>query len=609
MIHRQAVLCLDKSAPETLFLGVSSSLQNRKWVVRATREQLGVAEQLMRAHDVPPHLAQIFATRGVTPDDLDDALKPSIRKLMPDPSTLTDMERLTTRLARAVFNDEKIALFGDYDVDGACSVALMLRYLRGLGLNPLHHIPDRLTEGYGPNAQALEKFKQQGASLVITLDCGTTSFETFAHAKSLDLDILVIDHHLADEKLPNTQGLVNPNRQDDLSGLGYLCAAGVTFMVLVAMNRELRKHGLFKEKPEPDLMALLDLVALATVADVVPLTKLNRAFVQRGLDCIRARKCTGLRALQDVARLTGPADTYHLGFLLGPRINAGGRIGDAGLGARLLVSDDEAEAMQISQTLDRLNQERQIIEQAALQEACAQAETILQQNPQTAVLVVAENHWHPGVVGLIASRLKEQFNRPTFAITFDGDKGTGSGRSLTGVDLGRAVRAAVAENILVKGGGHAMAAGVTLSAERLDDFRSFMEKTCGDTVQKARAERSLPLDGLLVSSSLTVEFVSSLQQAGPFGSGSPEPLFAFADLKLLYADVVGEKHLRLTLQSPTGERFKAMAFRAAGNAFGEALTRARGQNIHLAANLSLDNWQGRQSVTLRVVDAALAGTG
>jgi single-stranded-DNA-specific exonuclease len=605
-MSKAALRVENETVSETLFLGISSSLQNRKWVSRAGREHLGVAERLMREHDIPAHLAQVLATRGVVPEDIDDALQPSIKKLMPDPSTLTDMDRLVARLARAIYNDEKIALFGDYDVDGACSVALMLRYLRALGLDPLHHIPDRLTEGYGPNAVALEKFRQQGASLVITLDCGTTSFEAFAEAKALGLDILVIDHHLADERLPATEGLVNPNRQDDISGLGYLCAAGVTFMVLVGLARELRKTGFFKSRAEPDLMELVDLVALATVADVVPLIKLNRAFVQRGLERIRARENIGLRALADVARLSGPADTYHLGFLLGPRINAGGRIGDAALGARLLVTDDEAEAMQIAQTLDRLNQERQVIEQAALEEARQQAERLLQENPETSVLIVSDKNWHPGVVGLVASRLKEQFNRPAFAIAFDENKGTGSGRSLSGVDLGSKVRAAVAEGILVKGGGHAMAAGITLEEGKMEAFRAFMEKQCFDAVQKARAERNLMLDGLLLPASLTTELVDSLQKAGPFGSGVPEPLFAFANMKLLYVDVVAEKHLRLSLQTDSGERVKAMAFRSAGSAFGEALQKARGQKVHVAANLSLDSWQGRQSVALRIVDVALA---
>lgn len=590
---------------EKLFLGVSSSLQNRKWISRAGRVEEGVAEALTLQHDIPHYLAQVLATRGVTPDRIDDALRPSLKKLMPDPSSLTDMDRLVDRLARAIVNKERIALFGDYDVDGACSVALMLLYLRMLGTEVLFHIPDRLTEGYGPNAAALEKFKSQDATLVVTLDCGTTSFEAFAKAKELALDVLVIDHHLADVQLPETQGLVNPNRQDDLSQLGYLCAAGVTFMVLVALNRELRLQNAFSAD-EPDLMSLVDLVALATVADVVPLTELNRALVHRGLERLRTRENIGLRALCDAARLSGPADTYHLGFLLGPRINAGGRIGEAVLGTKLLVCEDEAEAMQIAQTLDRLNQERQVIEQAALEQARAQAEEQLTHEPDSTILIVGSNDWHPGVVGLVAARLKEQYNRPSFAIAYDGEKGTGSGRSLQGVDLGRAVRGAVTGGLIAKGGGHAMAAGITVTKEQLAAFAQHMEASCGNDVRKARENRSLHIDGLLNPAAADIPLVTMLQKAGPFGSGCPEPVFALNNLKLLYADVVAEKHLRLTLTAQDGSRVKAMAFRAAGQDFGNALVALRGRALHLAISLSLDTWQGRQSVCLRVVDAALA---
>lgn len=592
---------------EKTFLGVENSLLKRKWLSRAGRVEQGIAEELMRQHDIPVTLAQVLATRGVTPDRVDDALQPSLKKLMPDPATLTDMDRLVARLARAVLNKERIALFGDYDVDGACSVALMLRYLRMLGHDALFHIPDRLTEGYGPNAAALESFKQRGATLVITLDCGTTSFEAFARARELGLEILVIDHHLADVELPVTEGLVNPNRQDDLSSLGYLCAAGVTFMVLVALNRTLREQNAFAQGlNEPDLMSLLDLVALATVADVVPLTELNRAFVHRGLERIRLRQNIGLRALQDAARFSGPADTYHLGFLLGPRINAGGRIGEAVLGTKLLVCEDEAEAMSLAQKLDQLNQERQIIEQVALEEAKAQAEEQLAHDPELSVLIVGSDNWHPGIVGLVAARLKEQFNRPCFAIAYDGEKGTGSGRSLAGIDLGRAVRGAVTANIISKGGGHRMAAGITVLKKQLAIFADYMEKTCGADVHKARAERSLHIDGLLNPAAIQAELVTTLQKAGPFGSGCPEPVFALSDIKLLYANVVAEKHLRLTLQAPDGLRLKAMAFRAVGHEFGQILLGMTGQRLHFAISLSLDSWQGRQSVCLRVVDAARA---
>ncbi len=556
-------------------------------------------------HGVAPSLAQVLAARGVTVETVDEALKPSLKNLMPDPSLMTDMDRLIARLSKAIVQKEKIALFGDYDVDGACSVALMLRYLHRLGLQPLFHIPDRITEGYGPNIAALEKFKRDGANLVVTLDCGTTSFEAFAAAAELKLDVLVIDHHLADETLPLTNGLVNPNRQDDLSNLGTLCAAGVTFMVLVALTRQLRHEGYFtSEKQMPDLMDFTDLVALATVCDVVPLEGLNRAFVHRGLERIRSRDSIGIRALCDAARVSGPVDTYHLGFMLGPRINAGGRIGDAVLGTRLLVCDDEAEAMKIALQLDTLNQERQVIEQAAVAEAKDIAERILRDKHELAVLVVGSDKWHPGVVGLVASRLKEQFNRPCFAIAFDGDKGTGSGRSLQGVDLGRAVRRAVHEGIVIKGGGHAMAAGVTVSKGDIDRLAAFLDETCATEVDIARANRSLHIDGLLNPAAITTELVSEMMSAGPYGAGCPEPVFALPSMTLLFADVVGSKHLRLTVQGQDGSKLKVMAFRAAGEEFGENLMRLKGKSLHFAVNLSLDSWQGRQSVGLRLVDAA-----
>ena len=568
-------------------------------------QEQAVAEQLIVQHGIAPYLAQVLSTRGVTLETLDDALKPSLKKLMPDPSVMTDMDRLVDRLYAAIIANEKIALFGDYDVDGACSVALMLRYLRALGLQPLFHIPDRITEGYGPNSAALEKFKREGASLVITLDCGTTSFEAFAAAAELKLNILVIDHHLADETLPLTQGLVNPNRQDDLSGLGSLCAAGVTFMVLVALTRRLREQGYFiGTRPAPDLLDLTDMVALATVCDVVPLAGLNRAFVHRGLERIRGRHSIGIRALCDAARVSGPVDTYHLGFMLGPRINAGGRIGNAVLGTKLLVSEDEAEAMQIALQLDTLNQERQVIEQAAVAEAKELAETTMRDQQGLAVLVVGSDSWHPGVVGLVASRLKEQFNRPCFAVAFDCEKGTGSGRSLPSVDLGRAVRRAVHEGLIAKGGGHAMAAGVTLSKDQMPQFAIFLDAACGAEVDLARASRSLHIDGLLNPATITTDLVNEILSAGPYGAGCPEPVFALAPMRLLFADVVGTKHLRLSVQAQDGSKLKIMAFRIAGEELGENLLRLKGQSLHFAVSLSLDSWQGRQSVGLRLVDAA-----
>ena len=428
---------------------------------------------------MPELLARVLAGRGVEADDALAYLDPTIRQLMPDPHTLTDMEAAAARLARAVEKDETVAIFGDYDVDGATASALLAHYLRQCGLDPIVHIPDRIFEGYGPNVDAIRSFAERGVTLLVTVDCGTTSLETLAEAHKLGLDVVVIDHHQADEQLPPAAAIVNPNRADDMSGLGHLAAVGLTFVTLVALSRTLRQRGFWSgSRPEPDLLSALQLVALGTVADVVPLTGLNRAFVAKGLIAMRRREHPGLTALMDVARLTGPPEAWHLGFLLGPRINAGGRIGRADLGARLLLEQDPTECARIAVELDRLNQERRAIEQATLAEAEAEALAALGLEEKGAVVVTAQQGWHPGVVGLVAARLKERYGRPAFAIALErGGVGTGSGRSIAGVDLGRAVRQAVHEGLLVKGGGHAMAAGITLKKDALGAFRAFLEDT------------------------------------------------------------------------------------------------------------------------------------
>ena len=422
----------------------------------------------------------MLAGRGVEPGGVERFLNPTLRDLMPDPSTLTAMDALAARLAKATLSRERVALFGDYDVDGACSCALMTRYLRHFGLEPEVYIPDRIFEGYGPNIAAIDKLVVGGATLIVTLDCGTASLAPIAHARALGADVLVIDHHLADQALPEANALVNPNRPDDVSGLGYLCAAGVTFMVLVAVNRVLRNDGV---AGLPELMSLLDLVALATVCDVVPLRGLNRAFVVRGLEVVRRGGNPGIAALALAARINGPLNPYHLGFIIGPRINAGGRIGDAALGARLLSLTDEGDAMLIAATLDELNGERQRIELEAVEEATRVAESEIGDGDGPPVLVLASASWHAGIVGLVAARLRERFERPTFAFALGPDGGgTGSGRSLPGVDLGRAVIAAVEAGLIGRGGGHAMAAGATVRAGELGPFRAHLAETLADAV-------------------------------------------------------------------------------------------------------------------------------
>jgi single-stranded-DNA-specific exonuclease len=590
--------------PDTAFLDVSASLTGRAWIDRLGDAETRIAQAIAQRTGMSEILARILAGRGVGIDEAEEYLNPTLRGLMPDPSSLADMDRLAARLVAAITNNEKVALFGDYDVDGACSCALMSRYLHHFGLNPDVYIPDRIFEGYGPNIAANDRLNDAGAKLLITLDCGTVSDAPIAHARSRGIDVLVIDHHLSDHDLPPANALVNPNRPDDISGLGYLCAAGVTFMVLVAVNRLLRQRG---DTSQPDLMQLLDLVALATVCDVVPLNRLNRAFVVRGLEVARRQANRGIGALALAARVTGPLNPYHLGYLIGPRINAGGRIGDAALGTRLLTLDDEHEALVIAARLNDLNAERQKIEVEAVEEATRVAEEEIGGGEGPPILVLASANWHAGVVGLIAARLRERFERPAFAIALHADgTGVGSGRSMPGVDLGRAVIAAVEADIIQKGGGHAMAAGVTLKPGQLGAFRAHMSEALKDSVGVARSLTALKIDAALSARGATVEFVEDIERAGPFGSGNPQPVFAFPAHRVKFPQVVGAGgHVSFQLAADDGARIKAIAFRAASTALGQTLLAAGPDTrLHLAGTLSLDHYQGQSSVQLRLSDAA-----
>ena len=589
-----------------LFLDVAASFQGRAWRDRLTLEGQGRAEAMTRLWGFPDLLSRVLAGRGVAAEEAEAFLAPTIRALMPDPDTLRDMEALVDRLAAAIRARENVAIFGDYDVDGACASALVGGFLGACDVPYEIYIPDRIFEGYGPNSEAIRGLAARGARVLITVDCGTASHEPIAEARRLGLDTLVIDHHQAPEALPDATAIVNPNRQDDVSGLGQLCATGVAFMVLVALNRRLRRDGFWTAaRPEPDLMAELDIVALATVADVVPLTGLNRAFVTRGLAVMRQRGRQGLRALFDAARASGPPTAYHLGFLIGPRINAGGRIGDAALGARLLLERDPVEADRVAAELDRLNGERQAIERAAVEEALGEAWAAQGAGDHGAAVVTAREGWHPGVVGLVASRLKDRFNRPAFAIAFMGKTGVGSGRSIGGVDLGRAVRAAVEAGILVKGGGHAMAAGVTIERERLGDLRAFLEERLGEQVERARLDQSLLIDAALTAGGARKELIEMVEKAGPFGSGNPEPVFVFPSHRLVDASEVGAGHLRLRARAGDGSTIAGIAFRAVNEPLGKALLANRGENVHLAGYLSIDRWGGGERIQLRLVDAAM----
>jgi single-stranded-DNA-specific exonuclease len=594
-----------------LFLGVERSACGRAWRDRLDERDSARALAITQRHDdMPELLARILAGRGIEVNAVTAFLDPTVRTLMPDPDTLAGMGAAATRLADAITHSETVAILGDYDVDGATSSAVLGRYLRHCGLAPFIHIPDRLFEGYGPNVEAVRALAARGATLLVTVDCGTMSHEPLAEASKLGLETIVIDHHQADEQLPPALAVVNPNRLDDLSKLGQLAAVGLVFMTVVALNRELRRRGFWTaECTEPDLLGYLDLVALGTVADVVPLKGLNRAFVAKGLVALRRRENPGLTALMDIARLGGPPEPWHLGFLLGPRINAGGRIGRATLGVDLLMQDDPTECARLAAELDRLNRERQAIEVATVAQAEAEAMAALGAEEKGAVVVTAAEGWHPGVVGLVAARLKERFGRPAFAIALEpGGIGTGSGRSITGVDLGRAVRQAVGAGLLVKGGGHAMAAGVTLKKDALSAFRAFLEDTLASAVESARRDDALLIDGAVTAAAANNDLVATIARAGPFGAGNPEPVIAFPAHTLVYADEVGQAHMRVRLRAGDGSTIDAIAFRAIGQKLGNALAQCRGQSVHAAGTLCVDRWNGMERVQLRLMDIAPADT-
>jgi len=576
------------------------------WRERLDAAAAKTAIAIGQRYGLPELLGRVLASRGIGLDEVPVALDPTLKALMPDPSTVRDMDKGAARLADAIVRREAVAVFGDYDVDGACSAALLQRFLAAHGLAARIYIPDRMTEGYGPSREAIEALAKDGAKLIVTVDCGTAGVETLAVAGPLGADVVVVDHHQADERLPAVAAVVNPNRQDDLSGLGDLCAAGVVFMLLVATQRELRRRGFYQaDRPPPALLDLLDLVALATVCDVVPLRGLNRAYVTKGLQVMRLRGNTGLKALADAAALAVAPTPYHLGFVLGPRINAGGRIGDAGLGARLLATGDEMEAARIAVLLDKLNRERKAIETHMLEEAVARAEQLIEADPDVPLLLIGADGWHKGVVGLVASRLTDRFHRPSCVIAWnEAGEGTGSLRSIAGVDIGTAVRAAVADGHLVKGGGHAMAAGLTVARGQLEALQAFLAQRLVQATGAARAAVSLDIDGALTPATVTDEFFALLERAGPYGQGNPQPRFAFPAHRVKFAKVVGENHVRCVLEAGDGSRLDAVAFRAADQAVGAALLASSGLPLHVAGHLRRDTWNGREKRELLIEDVA-----
>lgn len=578
------------------FLGVEQSLTNRRWV-GPSPEVDRAAERLSQQTDLPRPLCQVLARRGVPPHEANSFLAPKLRDLLPDPQNLKDMDTAAARFLQAVRSNQRIAVFADYDVDGGSSAALLLVWLRQMGRQATLYVPDRIDEGYGPNVPAMSQLAS-AHDLIICVDCGTLSHEAIAAAQGAD--VIVLDHHLGGETLPDCVAVVNPNRQDESGDLAHLCAAAVVFLMLVEAGRQLRNADV----TGPDLMAMLDLVALATVADVAPLIGVNRALVQQGLKVMAQRKRPGLVALSDVARMDAAPNSYHLGFLLGPRINAGGRVGQADLGARLLSTDSMTEAEALSRRLDDLNAERREIENAVRAAALTQAED---RGLDAPLVWAAGEGWHPGVVGIVAARLKEATGRPAVVIGLDGDEGKGSGRSVSGIDLGAAVQRLTAEGLLLKGGGHKMAAGLTVARDRLDAAMARLSELLAKQGAGDLGPRALKLDGTLMPGAATVEMIETLEAAGPYGAGAPAPRFAFPDCQVLFTRRVGESHLKFTIGDGLGAKLEGIAFGAFDSGLGQALEAHGGQRFHIAGRLELNHWRGRVSAQLRLEDAAPAG--
>ncbi len=576
------------------FLNVQASLTGRRWVgPDAGADRL--AEAMAQATRLPLPLCRILVSRGVPPDQAAGFLAPTLKDLLPDPRSLRDMEKAAARLVRALTSGERIAIFADYDVDGGASAALLLAWLRALGRDATLYIPDRIDEGYGPNVPAMQALARDHG-LILCVDCGTLSHEPVAAAAPAD--VVILDHHLATETLPAAHAVVNPNRQDEDGSLAHLCAASVVFLALVEANRQLRGQG----STGPDLMALLDLVALATVADVAPLIGVNRAFVRQGLRVMARRERPGLRALADIARMDSAPTAYALGFLLGPRVNAGGRIGQADLGARLLAATDDTQALALARRLDELNTERRVLTEAVREEALAQAEARGLDGP---LVWAAAEGWHPGVVGIVAARLKEATNRPAIVIGFDGGIGKGSGRSVAGVDLGAAVQRVAAEGLLVKGGGHKMAAGLTVDRDRLDAAMARLSELLARQGAGAAGPQDLRIDGLLMPEAANLTLAEQIEGAGPFGASAPAPRFALPSVSVA-ARRMGESHLRLTIGGRSSGGPEAVLFGAFDSPLGPALEQGGHRLFHLAGKLEVNTWGGRSRVQFRLDDAAEA---
>lgn len=584
------------------YLGVVKSLCGRQWRWSESDERLSLA--LAQRLALPEIVGRIIAARGIAIDDVPSFLTPRLRESLPDPSRFKDMDRAATRLADAVENGELIAIFGDYDVDGATSAALLQRFIEAAGGRVVVYIPDRQREGYGPNLPALLRLQADGAAIVVTVDCGTTAHEPLAGAAAAGLDVVVVDHHVAEPLLPRAFAIVNPNRLDEAVGYGQLAAVGVAFLLAIAVNRALRAAGWYGARTEPDLMQWLDLVALGTICDVVPLTGINRALVAQGLKVMQLRGNPGIAALADIAGVSERLGAYHAGFILGPRVNAGGRVGSAGLGALLLATADAATAAGLARQLHDFNAERRDIEATVLAAAIAQIE---RRNTPSPIVFAAGEDWHPGVIGIVASRLKERYNRPSCVVAIKDGVGKGSGRSVGGVALGDAIIAARQEGLLINGGGHAMAAGFTVAADKIGALRDFLAARIEAAIGAEIPTPLLTIDGAIAPTAATADLLAVIERLAPFGAGNPEPRFAIPAARILFAEPVGGAHVRCTIGDAAGAgRLKAIAFRCLDNPLGTALLAHGGTLLHLAGHLRADNWNGRVGVQFTIDDAAAA---
>ena len=590
-------LTADPGAP---VLGVDRSISGLRWEERPADERTTTA--LAQRFTLPEIVARAMAARGIDLESAEVYLAPSLKAQLPDPGDLLDMEPAIARLADAIRTGAPVGVFGDYDVDGATASALLVRFIRAVGGKADVYIPDRLKEGYGPNIDGLKALQSRGAQVVVTVDCGVTAFEPLDAAKEAGLDVIVVDHHVAEPRLPAASAVINPNRLDETSPHRQLAAVGVAFLLVVGLNRALRQAGHYRDRAEPDLMQWLDLVALGTVCDVVPLTGVNRALVTQGLKVMAGRRNPGLTALSDVAGITERPGAYHAGYVLGPRVNAGGRVGRAGAGARLLSTDDPVEARQIAEELDRHNAERRAIEARCLEEALTQAES---GGVEEGLVYVSAEGWHPGVIGIVAGRLKDRYNRPACVVAMEAGVGKGSGRSVSGIDLGAAIIAARQSGLLTAGGGHKMAAGFTVAADKQDAFRAFLGERLRQSAGPDGIVPRLVLDGVAQAGAVSIDLAQALMRLAPFGSGNSEPRFALPRVRVHQTQVVGSDHVRCFVSGEGGGRLKAIAFRCAETPLGRLLlAENNGLPLNLAGRLKIDRWQGREQVQFTIEDAA-----